>query len=31
MKALNSWWSEFNVTAQVALKDRSDLLGLLNA
>ena len=31
MKALNAWWSEFNTTAQVALKDRSDLLGLLSA
>jgi hypothetical protein len=31
MKALNAWWSEFNVTAQVALKDRSDLLRLLTA
>jgi len=31
MKALNTWWSEFNVTAKVALKDRPDLLGLLNA
>jgi hypothetical protein len=31
MKALNAWWSEFNTTAQVALKDRSDLSGLLSA
>lgn len=31
MKALNAWWGEFNATAQVALKERSDLMGLLTA
>jgi hypothetical protein len=31
MKALNAWWSEFNVTVQVALKDRTDLMELLSA
>ena len=31
MKALNRWWEEFNATAKVVLKDRPDLLALLNA
>ena len=31
VKALKTWWAEFYATAQVALKDRPDLLGLLNA
>jgi hypothetical protein len=29
IKALNVWWREFNATAQVAFKDRPDLLKLL--
>jgi hypothetical protein len=28
-KAMGAWWAEFSVVAQVALKDRPDLLGLL--
>jgi hypothetical protein len=31
MKILTAWWGEFNATAQVALKDRSDMLRLLEA
>jgi hypothetical protein len=31
VKALKTWWDEFYATAQVALKDRPDLLGLLDA
>ena len=30
VKALKTWWDEFYATAQVALKDRPDLLGLLD-
>ena len=31
VKALKTWWAEFYATAQVALKDRPDLLGLLES
>lgn len=31
LKALNTWWGEFAATAQVALKDRPDLMKLLDA
>ena len=31
VKALQAWWAEFYATAQVALKDRPDLLGLLES
>jgi hypothetical protein len=30
VKALKTWWDEFYATAQEALKDRPDLLGLLD-
>jgi hypothetical protein len=31
VKALKTWWDEFYATAQVALKDRPELLGFLDA
>ena len=31
VKALKTWWAEFYAVAQVALKDRPDLLGLLES
>ena len=31
VKALKTWWAEFYATAQVALKDRPDVLGLLES
>jgi hypothetical protein len=31
VKALKTWWAEFYATAQVALKDRPDLMGLLDS
>jgi hypothetical protein len=31
VKALKTWWAEFYATTQVALKERPDLLGLLES